>query len=250
MLPPNKTIDVPLAGHQSDVTLCYPGVADAAYDLTIAAPSDVLLIERISNGDIGVLSLEKPSCGGLQDALVCAAGSPSPVRATKRNVPPGDYRVVLGSQQAQATQVTAFVRPTVPPTLIPFADACADAVTIPATGGFFEGNTGNASGDFSAGCDLGGVPGGGAPDQLLQLTLAAKKRVVLDMTGSGYTTILDVRKGPGCPGVEVPLACAVGYYQGRSYLDLALDPGTYYVQIDGFNLSAGPWFLDVRVVDP
>jgi hypothetical protein len=46
------------------------------------------------------------------------------------------------------------------------------------------------------------------------------------------------------------MACAVGYYQGRSYLDLVLSAGTYYVQVDGYLLDEGPWFLDVRVVDP
>ena len=129
-------------------------------------------------------------------------------------------------------------------------DACADVHVIPPTGGFFQGNTANATPNFSAGCDQGGVQGPGAPDQLLELTLAATKRVVLDMSGSGYNTILDVRSGPGCPGTEVPMACAVGYGQGRSYLDLTLGAGTYYLQIDGYELDSGPWFLDVRVVDP
>jgi hypothetical protein len=48
----------------------------------------------------------------------------------------------------------------------------------------------------------------------------------------------------------VPLGCTVGYGGATSYLDLTLDAGTYYVQIDGYALAAGEWFLDVRVVDP
>ena len=38
----------------------------------------------------------------------------------------------------------------------------------------------------------------------LRLDLAQQSRVLLDMSGSGYTTILDVRQGATCPGVEVP----------------------------------------------
>jgi hypothetical protein len=70
------------------------------------------------------------------------------------------------------------------------------------------------------------------------------------MEGSGYNTILDIREGPSCPGTEIPMGCTVGFPPSRSYLDLLLAPGTYYVQIDGYDLDKGPWFLDVRVVDP
>jgi hypothetical protein len=222
---------------------------DAAYELDLTAPSDVLLVERIASGDTGALGLAQPACLA-STALACQVGSQSPVRASRRNVPAGQYRVVAESLLGENVQLTAFVRNAVPPTLVPFADGCADAFPIPPAGGFFQGNTANAGADFPAGCDQGGVPGAGAPDQLLVLTLPTTKRVVLDMEGSGYNTILDVRQGPSCPGTEVPSACAAGYGQGRSYLDLVLGAGTYYVQIDGYVLDKGPWFLDVRVVDP
>ena len=104
--------------------------------------------------------------------------------------------------------------------------------------------------DFNAGCDAPGQPIGGARDQLLKLDLAQTRRVVLDMSGSFYTTILDVRKGPSCPGVEVPSACHVGFTASRSFLDATLTAGTYFVQVDGYNGDKGPWNLDVRVLAP
>lgn len=249
-IPYNVTIPVTLAGHQDDIGIgCAVGAVDAAYQLDLTAPSDVLLVERISSGDLGVVGLAAPACDA-PSALVCAASGISPVRASKRNVPAGSYRVVAESQQSGDVELTAFVRDAVPPTLVPFADGCADAFAIPPVGGFFQGNTANASADFSAGCDQGGIVGGGARDQLLSLTLASTKRVVLDATGSGYSTIIDVRQGPACPGTEIPMACAVGYTNARSYLDLVLGAGTYFIQVDGYVLDEGPWFLDVRVVDP
>jgi hypothetical protein len=251
VLQPNKTTSVVLAGHQDDINLgCFPGAIDAAYELDLAVASDVLLVERIGSGDSGAIELSQAACAAPSDQIVCGTGGISPVRASKHNVPAGSYRVVTESFDGQDTQITAFVRPAVAPTLIPFADACADAITIPPTGGLFQGNTANAVGDFNAGCDQGGVPPGGAPDQLLKLTLVTPQRVVMDMAGSAYTTLLDVREGPGCPGTEVPMACAVGYPPGRSYLDVVLGAGTYYLQIDGLALDSGAWFLDVRVVDP
>lgn len=250
-LQPNVTTNVTLAGHQDDVNLgCFTGAVDAAYALDLPVASDVLLVQRIASGDTGAIELSQAACAAPSDQLACGTGGVSPVRTAKRNVPAGSYRVVSESYDGQDTQITAFVRPAAAPQLIPFADACADAFVIPPGGGLFKGNTANATSDFNAGCDQGGVPQGGAPEQLLKLTLTTPKRVVLDMAGSAYTTVLDVRKGPGCPGDEMPASCGVGYPPGRSYLDLQLEAGTYYVQIDGLALDSGSWVLDVRVVDP
>ncbi len=250
VLVPNQTIPVALSTHEDATNLgCLAGGVDAAYELDLAVASDVLLVERIAQGDTGAVGLATPGCT-LTDALICHADDTSPVRASRRNVPAGAYRVVAESLLGEDVEITAFVRNAVPPTLVPFANGCAEAFPIPPTGGFFQGNTANATASFPAGCDSGGVSGNGAPDELLELTLSATKRVVLDMEGSGYNTILDVRQGPACPGTEIPLGCAAGYSPSRSYLDLTLDAGTYYVQVDGYELDKGPWFLDVRVVDP
>jgi hypothetical protein len=250
VMAPNVTIPVMLSTHEDDVNLgCNPGAVDAAYELDLAAASDVLLVERIAQGDTGSVALSTPACTP-QTTLVCQEGGSSPVRGAKHNVPPGAYRVVAQSLLAEDVELTAFVRDAVPPTLVAFAGGCNEVFPIPATGGFFQGNTANATPHFAAGCDEGGVMGAGANDQLLSLTLTAPQRVVFDMAGSGYNTILDIRQGPGCPGTEIPMACAVGFPPECSYLDLELGAGTYYIQVDGFQLAAGPWFLDVRVVDP
>ncbi|CAN98212.1 putative secreted protein [Sorangium cellulosum So ce56] len=250
-LAPNRTVSVSLLGHQDDVDLgCGPAAVDAVYALELPVASDVLLVEKLSAGDSGAIALSAPACGGEGDRLACGEGNVTPLRSARRNVAPGSYRVVAEAQLGQPVSVTAFVRPAVPPTLVPFSDACEGALEIPESGGFFQGNTANAAADFNAGCDRAGTAEGGARDQLLRLTLTARRRVVLDMAGSSYDTLLSVRRGPGCPGVEMPLSCTIGTDPQRSFLDLVLDPGVYYLQIDGHALAHGLWFLDVRVVDP
>jgi hypothetical protein len=250
-LTPGVTVDVSMTEHQDDISLgCFGPATDAAYGLSLPVQSDVLLVQRISSGDTASVQLSGPACDGPSSLVTCAFGAKSPIRTKKRGAPAGDYRVVAESSAALPQQLTAFTRPTKPAVLVPFADACADAVTIPATGGFLQGNTSNLTADFSAGCDQAGGPPNGAKDQLLKLVLTAQKRVVFDMAGSAYDTLLDVRKGPACPGTEVPVACSVGYGGDKSYLDLLLDAGTYYVQVDGLNGSSGLWSLDVFVVDP
>ncbi|MFO0611298.1 MAG: MopE-related protein [Polyangiaceae bacterium] len=254
LIPPNVTIDVPFDHHQDDIALgCFGTAIDAAYELDLAQPSDVLLVQRISSADSGSVQLSAPACAGPQDLLACSSGTKSPVVVGKRNVPAGGHRIVAESVFGKDQQLSAFVRKSSPTVLVPFADGCADAAPIPATGGFFQGNTASATANFTAGCDNAGGPPNGANDQLLRLDLPAKKRVIFDMSGSSYATLLDVRQGPTCPGTEVPLGCsaAIGASNAqRSYLDLTLDAGTYFVQVDGLGVDNGQWFLNVFVVDP
>jgi Putative metal-binding motif len=250
VIPQNQTIDVLLNNHQDDHdTGCLPGGVDAAYTLDLAQASDVLVLGRYSNGDTAAVDLALPGCA-MGDSLSCATATISPVRSQKRSLAAGSYRVLAESLQGQPMQLTALVRPALPPTIVPFANACGDVLTIAPTGGFFQGNTINAQPDFDAGCDQGGQPVGGAADQILQLDLAQTKRVVLDMQGSGYSTLLSVREGLTCAGTEVTGACAAGYFPERSFLDVELNAGSYYILVDGYAGQAGPWFLDVFVVDP
>ena len=68
------------------------------------------------------------------------------------------------------------------------------------------------------------------------------------MQGSDFNTMLSVRRGEAgsfCPGRELLAACAPGYLATRSYLDLDLKEGDYFVQIDGYDGAAGAWKLDV-----
>jgi hypothetical protein len=250
LLPHNQTIAVALAGHQDDHdTGCLPGASDAAYQLSLPQASDVLLLARGTAGDQVAAVLASDPCDDTS-GLACGKGQQSPVRAQKRNLAAGDYRVLVESAAAQPAELTALVRPASPPLLVPFADECSGALVIPSSGGFLTGNTVNAQAHYAAGCDTGSQSGGGARDQMLRLDLSAEQRVVLDMQGSAFATVLDVREASSCPGQEVPLGCAAGYYPERSYLDLTLAAGSYYLQVDGYAGGSGPWFLDVFVVDP
>jgi Putative metal-binding motif len=256
ILTPNVTHDVLFDHHQDDISLgCFVGGVDAAYELDLVEDSDVLVVQRLSNGDSSAIELANVACSGPSDLIACTTTANSPTTVGKRDLAAGTYRVVTESSLGEPQQITAFVRKTAPAVIVPFADGCADAVTIPAIGGFFQGNTANATANFSAGCDNAGGQPNGAKDQLLRLNLASEKRVVFDMSGSGYATLLDVRQGPDCPGTEMPLSCSASTANpasgtGKSFLDLDLQGGTYFIQIDGLGGDAGLWFLNVFVADP
>ena len=245
---PNTITTVDLSGQEDAIKNgCLSGGPNAAYKLDLAVPSDVLLVGRFPLTEIGAVSLNEPDCG-TADLLECSPGS-TPQRVSRRNLAPGSYRAVIADEKGLSTTLMALVRPTVPPTTVT-SDGCVDPQTIPETGGFFVGDTTNATADFSAGCDSPGQPIGGANDQLMRLVLTQKRRVVFDMSGSTNTTVLNLREGAACPGIEIPDTCNAGTSPGRSFLDTTLDAGTYWVQIDGYAGAVGPWNLDVRVLPP
>lgn len=245
----NATIAVDLSAQEDAIKNgCLPGGPAAAYELTLTQPSDVLVIGRFPTNEQGAVSLNGPGCT-TGDLLACSPGA-TPQRVSKRNLPAGSYRVVVADQLGQTAQLTVLVRPAVPPTSVGLSESCAAPFLLPGAGGYFVGDTTNSTAEFDAGCDAPGQPISGAKDQIMKLELADPRRVVLDMSGSVYTTILDVRRGATCPGTEVPNACYVGLNPSRSFLDLTLAAGTYWVQVDGYNGDRGRWNLDMRVLPP
>ncbi len=245
----NAEVPVDLSNNESAIRdLCMPGGPNAAFDVMLAQASDVLLVGRFPSNENGAVSFDGPVCDPAS-VLACNVSS-TPARVGTRNVAAGDWRAVITDQLGEQDSLMVLVRPTVAPTLVSGADVCANAVTIPSAGGFFTGNTTNATANYLCGCDAPTAPPAGAPDQVLSLTLTQPQRVVFDMEGSTYTTLLDIRQGPSCPGPELDGACFVGFDAQRSFLDMEMQPGQYWVLVEGYNGAAGSWNLDVRVLPP
>ncbi len=233
---------VDLSTHEDAVNpKCLTGAPDSTFELELAGQRDVALVGRFSQQDEGAVSMAGATCTAN---TVCKAGSGSQ-RAVQYGLAKGIYRAVIESARGNPVGLSWFERPAVAPTFVAFADNCDQLLSIPEMGGRFIGNTSNEFPDFSAGCDVGGQKSGGAPDQILKLSLGQARRVILDMQGSSYATMLSVRQGKFCPGIELPLACAVGSQPSRSYLDLDLKAGDYFVLIDGYDGASGSWKLDV-----
>ncbi len=223
-----------------------PLMAAAAYDLEFAVDSDLLVVARPTGSDAIGVGLATSACTTM--TYGCASGYP--MRLSRRALAAGSYRLVVESTKRSLVSLSTFVRPAA--TLGPVgADGCGAApVVIPSAGGLFSGDTTGKSAKIDLSCDAGGQPKGGAPEVIYRLDLAAKSRVVLDASGSAYSTLVSVRAGATCPGVEVDNGCAAGFVAGNAFLDLLLDSGTYWVVVDGYALAAGSYRLDVRVAAP
>jgi hypothetical protein len=243
----NATMSFDLSGNEDAIhDGCMPGGPTASFDVELSTASDVMVVARLPQTDVGAVSFDTPGCT-TSDRLVCWEAS-TPIRVSKRNVAAGSYRAVVVDDSGQQGTLTTLVRDTVTATQVSGGDDCNSVVDIPSTGGYFYGDTSTHNADFDDGCDYGGVPPGGAPDQILRLVLAQQQRVVLNMDGSVYPTILSLRQGATCPGTEI--ACNFSFSGPRSFLDETLAAGTYYIVIDGYDLNKGAWDLDVRVIAP
>jgi hypothetical protein len=242
--------NVSLADHVDAVQVtCRPGAPDATFALTLDERSDVMLIERGPVEDRGAISLLEAPCSAA-DLVACSTGNEWPLRAVAHGVGPGEFRAVAETARGIEAGIELFTRPATPTTLVHRSDECADAVLIPETGGRFEGNTANVFADYQVSCDVGGQSEFGAPEQMLRLALAERRRVVFDLGGSAYDTLIVLREASECPGTEVTNTCVPGYVDGRSFLETTLEPGEYWVQIDGFNGESGKWILEVFLAGP
>ena len=243
---PGVTAQISLIDHIDAVRMgCRVGAPDAARSIVLSERSDVLVVQTGSEGDEGAVLIAEPPCATEDDSLSCRRSNDWPVRTVAHGVGPGIVRAVVETAGGNPTTLTAFVRPASEPVLVHRADDCTEAFEIPEIGGRFAGNTGNVVADFEASCDYGGQPFGGAPDQLLAFTVTEPRRMVFDLLGSDYDTLMVLRDGSSCPGSEIFGSCSVGYQAGRSFLDITLEPGDYLLQIDGWNGASGAWTLEV-----
>ena len=245
----NATVPFDLSSYEDAIKDgCMPGGPTASWKLDLAVPSDVMLVGRFPQIELGAVSLDAAGCTA-NDKVVCSAAY-TPVRVSKRNVPAGSWRAVVTDQGGQKGSLTTLVRPTAPPINVTTADTCQDFVNVPAQGAFLQGDTTGKGAEFDEGCDATNLPMGGASDQIFRLVLPQPKRVVLSTDGATFPTILSLRKGAQCPGLEVMNGCNVGFGASRSFLDATLSADTYWIIVDGYAMQKGPWSLDVRVIDP
>ncbi len=240
--------ELSFAGHADDIAAgCSPGFLDTARRLDLDRASDVLLVGRFSGDDVGSVAVAGPGCSAAS-TRVCAPVSGGSARTTLRGVAEGSYWLVAESLLGLPATLSALSRPTQPVTLVPGADDCEDALSIGPAGGLFRGNTTNAFNDFSASCDFATpVP---APDQLLRLQIDQPRRLVIDTRGSEFNALVDVRRGPECPGEELERACVAQLSEVGSFLDLDLAAGEYFIQVDGYAGASGEWSLDIFLLEP
>jgi hypothetical protein len=114
---------------------------------------------------------------------------------------------------------------------------------LPIAAGTFEGNTSHGESENEASC-----ASSVSREVVYRLDVGARQRATIDVDPH-FDSVLYLRKDD-CTDVEAEVACNddVGH-ERRSHIDEVLEPGTYFVFVDGLANEAGPYRLKVALED-
>ncbi|MFI5298402.1 MAG: hypothetical protein ACHREM_09910 [Polyangiales bacterium] len=210
--------------------------ADVVYKLDVKTKSHVTITPGEDEG-AHVVAIQK-SCGDRRGELACDALSAGrPIEAT---LDPGSYYVVIKAKKADSfgrVKVGIRVRD-----LAGAAAACKSAPVI-TNGKSVSGSTRDKADNFSSpGC--GGVATlQNSGDMTYQFTLKERSKVTLSLNSSTFSqAILSLRSDCSDPS-KGEIVCSNQYSKS---INRDLDPGTYYVVVDGWQTKAeGDFTLDL-----
>jgi hypothetical protein len=134
------------------------------------------------------------------------------------------------------------------------SSACGTAPTL-VDGRTIDGNTTGAPDNFDASCAprpnvVGRLSGG--PDRVFSLALRQRSTVRLQLKAATFDAALALRKACADPSTGSPaeVACeADADTARRTTIERTLEPGTYWVVVDGASAKdQGPFSLDYRIL--
>ena len=212
------------------------GAADVVYKIDGKTKSRIFVSSN-SNDDEGrhVVALQK-TCGDTKGELGCDLLSAKGLDAT---VDPGTYYLVVkgkGPDDFGRAKITVRTRELGEATKV-----CKAAAKL-VSGTPISDNTSAAADHFvSTGCG-GAIATQQSGDKVYQFALKERSHVHLELKNSFYNAILSLRSDCADP-TKGEIVCSSQY---AKYIDRDLDPGTYYLVVDGFGTkSEGPYTIEM-----
>jgi hypothetical protein len=204
---------------------------DAVFTFTLPAPQDVTLT---INGSGTLYGAMMPTCGVPATETGCWTSSSGTLARTYRGLAAGTYYFVVQTTSTFGTMTANLdVRA---PTPIPMNDRCPGiALTSPST------RTDTTVG-FGSEVNLTACGAGtGAPDAFYSFTLAARSRVIVNLSRGSGGTIHSALQST-C-GATTTILC--GTSAGTtSNITTTLDPGTYYIVVEPPSSAEADFTLD------
>jgi hypothetical protein len=244
-LTPGMPVRVTAGAIENDYRLsCYTSGRDAVFRFTLTERRDVQVSVRGRLGDYFAVAIGS-DCFTRAGERTCITGQNA--RAFAIGLDPGTYYAVVKAARATDYEVSLETFAPLAITDVSGNDTCATAYAIPPGRGYFRGNTTPLANDYRSPC--AGTTAG--KDAVFSLTLTSRQRVTL-VTDSSFFHVAWITTGATCPGTTPTgtggATCTLG---NRSTLDNVLDPGTYYIFVDGLSASyEGPYGLLVHLSAP
>ena len=154
----------------------------------------------------------------------------------------GDYLAATWSGGVEGTGTGASTMPGASPVAGGGPAGTCDS-PLPATAGTYEGNTARGESDNESSC----APSS-SREIVYRMEITAPQRATIDIDPH-FDSVLYVRKDD-CSDTEAEVACNddVGH-EKRSHIQQVLEPGTYFVFVNGLSNEAGPYRLKVALED-
>ncbi|MCC6332651.1 MAG: hypothetical protein IT380_01530 [Myxococcales bacterium] len=251
LLPPDTDVTVNLSLADDDLQVScnrLPSSAEAVYRLELTSPSDVFLTATGTTNVNPVLALRRSPCAAADQVRCVNAFTGTTESLIARDLPAGSYYVVLerGGPAVGSITLRASVTPPTPP---PVNDTCSGARAITFPVGMntvtFSVDTSLARDDEAGSCNAELD----SPETVYALTLATRRSVTIVSRASAGATSDPViyLRGGACDALAgQELGCSDAKLPNFDTLTSTLDPGTYFLFVEGFGpAGAGP--TDVTV---
>lgn len=235
---------------------------------SLAEGRDAKLRLDLGAGCAAIVALGGPGVRDVDVALLDADDKPvahdttKEPQATVRTCPEvaGRYTLVVKMAAGSGDFVTATWAggATAPGTGGPAATSALPSVgagtcesPMPLTPGATAGNTRHGEADNSGGC-----ASTDSKELVYKLEVPRRQRVTVEVDPQ-FDSVVYVRSGD-CSDAESEIACNDDATSGSgkrgassrgSRIDEVLDPGTYYVFVDGYGSEAGPFRMNVQLAD-
>jgi hypothetical protein len=200
---------------------------DVAYKIDVKAKSRLFLTTHEDEGH-HIFAIQK-ACGDTKGEISCEAASTA--KNIDTTLDTGSYFLVVkgkGPDDFGRAKITARLRE-----LAPAAAACKGATKL-VPGTPIKDTTVGAPDRFASEKCGGTIWSQASGDKVYQFTLKEKSKVNLQLKNSFYNAIMSLRTDCTDP-TRNELVCS-SYYQKT--LDRDLDPGTYFVVVDGYGAKS------------
>jgi hypothetical protein len=230
------TIDTFQAKSDLKASCAADGSADVVYKVDVKVKSRIY-VSVVEDEGRHVVAIQK-ACGETKGEVACETMAPAkPVEAT---LEPGTWYIVVkgkGVDDFGRAKINARVRE------IGTAPAACKAAPKLVPGTPVTDTTLNAPDRFASEKCGGSLAYQSSGDKVYQFTLKEKSKVNLTLKNSFYNAIMSLRQDCNDP-IKGELVCSFSY---SKTLDRDLDPGTYFVVVDGTGTkSEGNYTLEMN----
>lgn len=243
-------VEVDLTNASADTLLACTTATDnpdVFYHFTLETPGDLVVTSAGADAGVDtVLALRSDPCATGTTLACVDAFWLEPERLRARALPAGGYTLVVQAFRSSAGPVVVAATATQPPAPAPANDTCAAPRAIAVPPGSFTTDTFFAADDEVGSCN----PTPNSPELVYALNLTAARTVTITALGdpAPSTAAIYLRSGAchGDAGVEV--GCDLQLGGGAATIIAALQPGTYFLFVEGQGLAgAGPVTVTVTL---